>query len=231
VEEFPFPEIAPDEAVIAVMASSINFNTVWTSIFEPLPTFGFLKRLGKESAWAARHDQPFHVMGSDAAAVVLRVGSAVRNWKPGDAVTRFPVAHRGTDLEHHATGVAAEHVEGLVVTRAPHALLAEPLQEPERRERFEDRRPHGVEVDRARHDRDHGLVGCDLGEWEVLDPHGLARVLLLLRHPVEHVLVLGAHERAPGRLGQREGTELVAGRAFEDRGADGIDRSRHGRRP
>src|SRR6476620_8837112 len=29
VEEFPFPEIAPDEVVIAVMASSINFNTVW----------------------------------------------------------------------------------------------------------------------------------------------------------------------------------------------------------
>src|SRR4051794_12921442 len=87
VEDFPFPEVAPDEAVVAVMASSINFNTVWTSIFEPLPTFGFLKRLGKESVWGARHDQPFHVMGSDASGVVLRVGSAVRNWKPGDAVT------------------------------------------------------------------------------------------------------------------------------------------------
>ena len=87
VEEFPFPEVAPDEAVIAVMASSINFNTVWTSIFEPLPTFGFLKRLGKESVWGARHDQPFHVMGSDASGVVLRVGSAVRSWKPGDRVT------------------------------------------------------------------------------------------------------------------------------------------------
>ena len=87
VEDFPLPEIAPDEAVIAVMASSINFNTVWTSIFEPLPTFGFLKRLGKESVWGARHDQPFHVIGSDASGVVLRVGSAVRNWKPGDAVT------------------------------------------------------------------------------------------------------------------------------------------------
>ena len=37
VEEFPLPELAPDEAYVAVMASSINFNTVWTSIFEPLP--------------------------------------------------------------------------------------------------------------------------------------------------------------------------------------------------
>ena len=66
VEEFPLPELAPDEAYVAVMASAINFNTVWTSIFEPLPTFGFLKRLGRESVWGTRHDQPYHVMGSDA---------------------------------------------------------------------------------------------------------------------------------------------------------------------
>ncbi len=81
------PELAPDEVYLAVMASSINFNTVWTSIFEPLPTFGFLDRLGRESEWAARHALPYHVIGSDASGVVLRVGSAVRNWKPGDRVT------------------------------------------------------------------------------------------------------------------------------------------------
>src|SRR6476619_1219883 len=81
------PELAPDEAYVAVMASSINFNTVWTSIFEPLPTFGFLDRFARESSWAARHALPYHVVGSDASGVVLRVGSAVRNWKPGDRVT------------------------------------------------------------------------------------------------------------------------------------------------
>ncbi|MBA2281571.1 MAG: crotonyl-CoA carboxylase/reductase [Acidimicrobiia bacterium] len=86
VDEVATPELAPDEAFIAVMASAINFNTVWTSIFEPLSTFGFLERLGKESQWGARHALPHHVVGSDAAGVVLRVGSAVRNWKPGDRV-------------------------------------------------------------------------------------------------------------------------------------------------
>ena len=55
VGDVPTPELAPDEVYVAVMASSINFNTVWTSIFEPLPTFGFLDRLGKESEWGARH--------------------------------------------------------------------------------------------------------------------------------------------------------------------------------
>ncbi len=87
VQEVETPELAPDEAFVAVMASAINFNTVWTSIFEPLPTFGFLKRLGKESRWGKRHDLPYHVVGSDASGVVIAVGSAVRNWKPGDRVT------------------------------------------------------------------------------------------------------------------------------------------------
>ena len=87
IGEVPTPEIAPDEVYLAVMASSINFNTVWTSIFEPLSTFGFLDRLARESEWASRHKQDYHVVGSDASGVVLRVGSAVRNWKPGDRVT------------------------------------------------------------------------------------------------------------------------------------------------
>ncbi len=87
VDQVATPELAPDEVYLAVMASSINFNTVWTSIFEPLPTFGFLDRLGKESTWGGRHALPYHIVGSDASGVVLRVGSAVRNWKPGDRVT------------------------------------------------------------------------------------------------------------------------------------------------
>ena len=87
LREVSVPELAPDEAVVAVMASSINFNTVWSAIFEPISTFGSLARFARESSWAKRHDLPYHVVGSDGSGVVLRVGSAVRNWKPGDRVT------------------------------------------------------------------------------------------------------------------------------------------------
>ena len=91
VEEVPLPELAPDEALIGTMASSINFNTVWSAIFEPVPTFAFLARYGKvRGHWGRRHDQPFHVVGSDAAGVVLRTGSAVTKWKPGDRVVVHP---------------------------------------------------------------------------------------------------------------------------------------------
>jgi crotonyl-CoA reductase len=86
VGEVPRPELAPDEAYVAVMASAINYNTVWTAIFEPLPTFQFLRRLGREGRFGARHDLPYHVVGSDAAGVVIRVGEAVRSYRPGDRV-------------------------------------------------------------------------------------------------------------------------------------------------
>jgi len=89
VEEVPTPQLGPGEAVVAVMASAINYNTVWTSIFEPLPTFKFLQRYGRQSELSKRHDLPYHVVGSDAAGVVLRVGAGVTKWKPGDEV----VAH------------------------------------------------------------------------------------------------------------------------------------------
>jgi crotonyl-CoA reductase len=89
LDEVPVPELGPGEALVAVMASAINYNTVWTSIFEPLPTFKFLRRYGRLSPLAKRHDLPYHVVGSDAAGVVLRTGSGVHRWKPGDQV----VAH------------------------------------------------------------------------------------------------------------------------------------------
>jgi crotonyl-CoA reductase len=87
LRDVPLPEMAPDEALVVVMASSINFNTVWTSIFEPVSTFAFLDRLGRESYWGARHALDYQVIGSDAAGVVVRTGSAVRGWKVGDEVT------------------------------------------------------------------------------------------------------------------------------------------------
>ena len=37
LDEVPLPELGPGEALVAVMASAINYNTVWTSIFEPVP--------------------------------------------------------------------------------------------------------------------------------------------------------------------------------------------------
>ena len=89
VEDVALPELGPGEALVAVMASAINYNTVWTSIFEPVSTFGFLERYGKSSPLAKKHDLPYHVVGSDLAGVVLKTGPGVPAWQPGREV----VAH------------------------------------------------------------------------------------------------------------------------------------------
>jgi crotonyl-CoA reductase len=89
LDEVPTPELGPGEALVAVMASAVNYNTVWTSIFEPVSTFKFLERYGRLSPLSKRHDLPYHVVGSDLAGVVLRTGPGVHAWKPGDEV----VAH------------------------------------------------------------------------------------------------------------------------------------------
>ncbi len=107
VDEVSVPELAAGEALIAVMASSINYNTVWSSIFEPVSTFGFLERYGRTHTDAKRHDLPYHVIGSDAAGVVLRTGPGVNAWKPGDQAVAHclsvelesPMGHNDTMLD------------------------------------------------------------------------------------------------------------------------------------
>ncbi|MGA3490401.1 crotonyl-CoA carboxylase/reductase [Micromonosporaceae bacterium DT55] len=101
VGEVPMPDLAPDEVLVAVMASSINFNTVWSATFLPVPTFAFLERFGRQDRWSARHDQPWHVIGSDAAGVVVRVGAGVRQWSVGAQVVVHPIYVDSEDPQTH----------------------------------------------------------------------------------------------------------------------------------
>ena len=73
-----------------------------------------------------------------------------------------------------------------------------------RRERLEDRRPDGVEVDARRHHREVHLVGRQLGRRDVVDVEALGRLLVGRRHTFEHADVVAQHERRPVRLGDRQ---------------------------
>ncbi|MEU1054696.1 crotonyl-CoA carboxylase/reductase [Streptomyces sp. NPDC005876] len=105
VGRVPMPELAPDEALVAVMASSVNFNTVWSATFEPLPTFDFLRRFARQGGYAARHDRPQHVLGSDGAGVVVRVGAGVRHWRVGDHVVVSPSYVDDQEPATHSDGM------------------------------------------------------------------------------------------------------------------------------
>ncbi|POM26023.1 Crotonyl-CoA reductase [Actinomadura rubteroloni] len=90
VGEVDMPELAPDECVVAVMSAAINFNTVWSAIFEPVPTFAFLEKFGRQGWYGARHNLPYHILGSDGSGVVVRTGAGVKHWKVGDRVVLSP---------------------------------------------------------------------------------------------------------------------------------------------
>jgi len=100
VGEVEMPELAPDECVVAVMAAAINFNTIWSAIFEPVPTFAFLEKFGRQGWNGARHDLPYHILGSDGSGVVVRTGIGVKHWKVGDKVVLSPSY---VDEEDHAS--------------------------------------------------------------------------------------------------------------------------------
>ena len=105
VAKVPTPEPGPGEVLIAVMASSINYNTVWTAMFEPVSTFRFLTAFGRTSAAAPPATTGrIHVVGSDAAGVVLRIGPGVTSWRPGDQIVIMPAraSRRARGPRRHA---------------------------------------------------------------------------------------------------------------------------------
>lgn len=101
----PMPELAPDEVVVAVMASSINYNTVWSAMFEPVSTFDMLARFARQGGFAARHDRDHQVIGSDVSGVVVRVGAGVRRWCVGDHVVVSPVYVDDQEPATHSDGM------------------------------------------------------------------------------------------------------------------------------
>jgi crotonyl-CoA reductase len=105
VGRVPMPELAPDELLVAVMASAINYNTVWSATFEPISTFDALRRFARAGGFATRHDRPYQVIGSDAAGVVVRVGTGVRHWSPGDHVVISPAYVDDQEPGTHADGM------------------------------------------------------------------------------------------------------------------------------
>jgi hypothetical protein len=144
----------------------------------------------------------------------------------GHAIARLPVAHRVADLEHDTGGVRPDHVIRQRVARPPARLLAQPVEEQERRQRLEDRRPHRVEVDGARHHRDVRLVRRKFRRGHVFHVKGLAGVFVGRLESLEHGLLFPQHERTAVGLGDRQRSDFVTGRVRQDRVEDLLHEAR-----
>ncbi len=78
-EVLPTPTIGPDEVLIYVMASGINYNNVWAALGQPLDVIAERLKMGEP--------EDFHAGGSDCSGIVWATGKDVRNVKVGDEVT------------------------------------------------------------------------------------------------------------------------------------------------
>jgi crotonyl-CoA carboxylase/reductase len=77
------PSFGPDEVLIYVMASGINFNNVWAALGVPLDVIVERQKMGEP--------ETFHAGGSDCSGIVWAVGRDVRNVTIGDEV----IVHSG----------------------------------------------------------------------------------------------------------------------------------------
>lgn len=100
------PKIGPDEVLIRVKASALNYNSIWSSLAHPIDPFalntGFVKRNPKYT----EHVQDYSIFGSDACGEIVSVGSEVTNFAVGQDVivhcnivdSSDPIAHEDSML-------------------------------------------------------------------------------------------------------------------------------------
>ena len=81
-EVMPVPECGPNDVLILVVATGINFNGVWAGLGEPISVLDV-------------HKGDHHIAGSDCSGIVWEVGSNVKSWKKGDEV----IVHCGVENE------------------------------------------------------------------------------------------------------------------------------------
>ena len=61
-EVLPTPSFGPDEVLVYVMASGINFNNVWAALGQPLDVIAERQKMGEP--------EDFHAGGSDCSGIV-----------------------------------------------------------------------------------------------------------------------------------------------------------------
>ena len=77
-EIVPVPEIGPNDILVNIMASGVNYNNIWAALGIPINVIDMQRK--KNEA------EDFHIAGSDASGIVWKTGSNVKNVSIGDEV-------------------------------------------------------------------------------------------------------------------------------------------------
>lgn len=83
----PIPEIKnSNEVLVKLKSSSLNFNTVWSCMRQPMDPFTLLAGHIKRNPYDNHHNLDYYIPGSDGSGSVVDVGDGVLDFKPGDDV-------------------------------------------------------------------------------------------------------------------------------------------------
>lgn len=84
--EIPLPEPKKNEVIVKVYSSALNYNSIWSATCHPISPFQLINNHIRRNSSDAEHSQNFAILGSDAAGVISKVGSDVKDFKEGDEV-------------------------------------------------------------------------------------------------------------------------------------------------
>ncbi|MEJ2416708.1 MAG: alcohol dehydrogenase catalytic domain-containing protein, partial [Exilibacterium sp.] len=96
-EKVVVPTLSSRQVLISVMAAGLNYNNVWAASGEPVDVISMRRKKN-------RNAEQFHIGGSEAAGIVVAVGSQVKQVKPGDAVVVSCSVYDSASMDAHMTG-------------------------------------------------------------------------------------------------------------------------------
>ena len=97
--EVDIPEIGPDEVLLRVKSSALNYNSIWSSLAHPIDPFALNVGFVKNNPACADHLQDYSIFGSDACGEIVSMGSEVRNFQVGDEVMDSSVKARLAQMQ------------------------------------------------------------------------------------------------------------------------------------
>lgn len=107
-QEVPVPEPSFGEVLIAVMAASLNYNTLWSLRHEPVSPFRYLGQFAQLEPGNERHNLDYQIIGSDACGIVVKTGPGVTSCRLGDRVVIHPAVVNPQSPMVHKDAVIAD---------------------------------------------------------------------------------------------------------------------------
>ena len=80
------PRINDDEVLVKVKASSLNYNSIWSSLCHPLTPVQLISSYIQRNPREKDHDREYYIFGSDASGIIEEIGKNVQGWSIGDQV-------------------------------------------------------------------------------------------------------------------------------------------------